>query len=499
MPVYGVKKGDNALLAVIDSSPNAASICWEIGSNTFGCSTVYPSFRLRGTNLISRPDNFISITTLSEINVFTDGILKEDIRVSYYSLSDEDASITGMANSYRDYLIANKGLIKSEESEKSASFKYVGGVIQPEFILGIPSSKLFVLTDTNDAAAMSKQLCEAIGNNFSINLVGFGTSGIDVGAVGGKFKTASNLGGNSGMKKLMQSLKDLGINSYMDFDIVSFNKSGNGFNKNSAATYVGGQLVTFTGFDHLSHIRNDDRFYVLSRTNLFKATNKLISKSKKMDLSGISLTSLSKTKYSDYSSQDYYVATKMEKDVTNIFDNVKNNGYKVLASSANIYAAINATEILDAPLYSSRYSFESYDVPFYQMVLKGYIPMSSISVNLTTNRNDAILRCVSAGISPSYTLYNNYDNELVTSNHSFLASSVFSSNLEGIASDVAKIKQYLSSIEDAQITEYTRFDKDVALTKFSNGVYVVVNFSDCDVSCEYGNISASSWISGVIE
>lgn len=496
IPVFGVKKGENALMAVIDSSANAASVSWELGSDTFGCSTVYPTFRLRGTSLISRPENFISVTTLPEINIFTEGVVNKDIRIKYYSLSNSDATINGMASCYRDYLIKNKGLKKSNISEKTATMKFVGGVVQPEFILGVPSSKLFALTETSAVSKIAKELKGSIGNNFTAQLVGFGKSGIDVGEVAGGFKTASALGGNSGMEELNKALKKLKIASYMDFDLISFNESGNGFNENSSAIYDGGELVTYTSFDTLSHTRNDDRFYVLSRDNLFEAIDKLFDKSSDMALSGISLGSLSNTVYSDYANQDYYVSGKIEEDVTEIFKSVKKNGYKVLGSSANIYAAINANEVTDTPIYSSGYSFASYDVPFYQMVLKGYIPMSSISLNLCTDSKDALLRCVSAGISPSYTIIDNYDNELITSTHSFIQASVYSSNKDRIISDVNSIADYLKSVDGAIITEYTVISDEVVLTKFDNGVWTVVNFSDKDVTCEYGEISAKSFVSG---
>lgn len=496
MPVYAVKKGNNALLAVIDSSANAASISWELGSNTFGCSTVYPTFRLRGTNLISRPDNFISITTLAEINIFTDGILKNEIRVKYYPLSNDDANIAGVANQYRNYL-TNKGLLnKSESKEKNAAIKYIGGTVQPEFILGIPSTKLFALTDTEAVETMTNELTQSIGNNITVDLVGFGKSGVDVGEVAGGFKTASSLGGNRGMSKLNKNLSELGVNSYMDFDLITFNKSGNGFNKNSSAVYDGGQLVTYTSFDNVSHIRNDDRFYVLSRENLLLAAEKLIKKSEKMGLSGIALGSVSNTSYSDHASQEYYVRGKIEEDVNKIFESAKKAGYKTLSSSANIYSAVSSDEIIDTPIYSSGYSFTSYDVPFYQMVLKGYIPMSSISINLCTNQKDALLRCVSSGIAPSYTLIENYDNELVTSSHSFIHSSLYSSNKEQIISEVNSISDYLKSVEGAEITEFSKIDEDVYLTRFNNDIFVVVNYSDSDVETQFGNISAKNFISG---
>ena len=495
MPVYGVKKGGNALLAVIDSSAPSASVSWELGSDTYGCSTAYATFRLRGTNRISRPGNFISVTTLPEIDIFTDGILKTDIRIKYYSLAGEDASIMGMAETYRNYLVKNRNLTKSKNSEKDAMFKCVGGTVQSDFVAGVPTQKLFALTHTSAVSEMIKELTDRIGNNISVNLVGYGESGIDVGKLAGGFTVASPLGGNTGMKKLHQALKDLGVSSYMDFDLITFDKSGNGFDQNSCAVYEGGEPVTYTGFDSVTHIRTDDRFYVLSRDNLFEAADMLPGKVKELGSPGISLASLSHTSYSDYAKQEYYACGKTEEDITKIFRSLSKSG-KLLSSSANVYAAISSDEVTDAPIYSSGYLFESYDVPFYQMVLKGYIPMSSVSLNLCADRQDALLRCVSSGIAPSYTLIKDYDNSLITSSHAFLPSSVYGSNKDSIFKETEQISPVLKSVQNATITGFTVLKKDLTKTDFDNGVWTVVNFSDSAQECEYGTVPAKSFISG---
>ena len=495
MPVYGVKKGDNALLAVIDSSAPSASVSWEIGSDTYGCSTAYAAFRLRGTNRISRPSNFISVTTLPEIDIFTDGILKSDIRIKYYSLEGEDASIMGMAETYRDYLVKNRKLTKSKNGEKDAMFKCVGGTMQSDFIAGVPTQKLFTLTRTSAVSEMMKELSDRIGNNVSVDLAGYGESGTDVGKLAGGFTVASALGGNAGMKKLNQALKDLGISFYMDFDLITFDKSGNGFDQNSSAVYEGGEPVTYTGFDPVTHIRTDDRFYVLSRDNLFEAADLLCEKVKNLGNPGISLASLSCTSYSDYAKQEYYACAKTEEDITKIFRSVRKSN-QLLSSGANVYAAISSDEVTDAPIYSSGYLFESYDVPFYQMVLKGYVPMSSVSLNLCADRQDALLRCVSSGIAPSYTLIKEYDNSLITSSHAFIPSSVYDSNKESIFKEMEQISPVLKSVRNATITGYTILEKDLVRTVFDNGVWTVVNFSDSARDCEYGTVPAKSFISG---
>ena len=55
MPVFGQKRGDNGILAIITSSAERAYINWDIGSNAKKYSSVYPYFKIRGYNVIKRP------------------------------------------------------------------------------------------------------------------------------------------------------------------------------------------------------------------------------------------------------------------------------------------------------------------------------------------------------------------------------------------------------------------------------------------------------------
>jgi len=496
MPVFGAKKGKNAIFAIITSGAEAAAINWNMGSANIGYSSVYPEFRIRGFRYIERPENFVTTTTLGAFKIFSDGIVTKPLEIEYFALSGKDANIDGMADCYREYLKTQKGLDKKASEEKTATFKYVGAVIQPAFVAGVPTDKLFPLTTTAQALTMTEELCKEVGNDVNIQLVGFGKTGVDIGEMAGGFTVAGKLGGNKGMKDLINKLSAKKINSFMDFDLISFKESGSGFGKSSAAVYHGGQVVKYSSFDNVSKLANKDRFYVLSRDNLFTASNKVNEKAEKMGLSGISYATLSKTVYSDYAKQKYYISGNMAEDVAKIYKGASDKGYKTLSNGANYYAAVSSDYINDVPLYSSDYTVSSYDVPFYQLVFKGYRSMSSVSLNLCSNKNDALLRCIESGISPSYTLYYNFENELVTNEHSFIYGSHFDGNKEDIKTTLNGVKEYLNSVKGAAISEYIRLSDTASITKFDNGVYTVVNFSEEEIVTDYGKVSPKSYITG---
>lgn len=496
MPVFGTARKTGGLLTIISSGAEQSTICWNMGSSSVGYSSVYPFFRIRGYSLEDTPPEF-GWTSLSHIKLFDESVSETVFKADYYSLSKENANLTGMAKVYRDYLTKTHNLQKSQTAETSANYKFVGGTVQPSFFLGVPTTKLFTLTTTKQVGEITTEISKTLGSDFSVNLVGFGKTGIDEGEVAGGFTVASKLGGFKGYKKLTESLKKLKVNSFLDFDIVSLAKSGSGFSyKKDAATLPNGPAATFGKKNTVSHATFVDNYHLLSRKELPNAALKILSKKDKLAGSGLSLNSLASSIYSDYSYNDFRNAKNMSNDVKVILNAVRKQKISVSSASANDYAACVSDVLTDCPTSSSEYDFESYSVPFYQMVFKGYKPMSSVSLNLTSEPSDTLLTCIESGMAPSYTVVGNYENELRNSNHSFIYGSVYENQKSNMVDTVKANQDYFNSIKGAEISDYTVVNEDVRITKFNNGVYVVVNYGDTDYESEYGIVKANGYITG---
>ncbi|MBE6778555.1 MAG: hypothetical protein E7541_04125 [Ruminococcaceae bacterium] len=496
MPVYGVKKGDKALLAVIEGGAESAAINWNVGSENIRYSSVYASFAFRGYNEVVPPRGYS--TPAAYIRIFADYINPEVISVAYYALSGDKANINGMAETYRNYLIKKGELKKVNTEEKRVALKYIGGVVQPDSLLGLPSSKLFPMTTTEQAGEMTAAFAEKLGTDFYVDLVGFGESGADIGTYAGGFTTAGKLGGESGMLSLSAKMKELKVPWFMDFNLITFTDGSNGYTvDNHGAVWSNQQTAYFNPHRVLSRMTNNDvRYYLMGRDYLVGAAEELMEEFPSMGLQGISYDSLSSVVYSDYQTGAYSACANMIEDALSIINKTKEKGHTYLADAPNVYAAVNADTILDAPLYSSLFDFSDYDVPFYQLVLRGYVPMNSVSINLTADEEDALLRCVRAGIAPSYTLTYNYDKELITSEHTFIYGSSYEGNKGKILDTADTLKGYLESIEGATITGYDVISDDVSVTRYSNGVYAVVNLGDTEAQTDYGKVPADSWITG---
>ena len=157
-------------------------------------------------------------------------------------------------------------------------------------------------------------------------------------------------------------------------------------------------------------------------------------------INGVSLGTLSYIAYSDYSEQKYFVKGQMATQVSTEFNKLKTKGYSVLATDANAYAAVNATRVFEVPVMSSRYDIFDTDIPFYQLVFKGYVPMSVPSVSASADIENSVLAAIESGSGLGFALSYDYSNQIIGNSNMLYYGSNYSYLKDTIA-DIARQHQ----------------------------------------------------------
>ncbi len=472
LPVYGAKMGDKALCAIIEDGAEMASIDVSAAASNIGSTGVSASFEVRGYQWVKVKKGYQKL--------FSESITNNKCSVSFYPLYDNDADYVGMANVYRDYLEEKYNLEKNDK-ENVLALKFIGGSNVKNSLLGIPYDDFYATTTVSDATKIITDLYKKLGVKMSANLVGFTQGGVDVGKIAGGFKLDSNLGKKSDLEKLINYCKDNGITSFMDFDAVRFNKTADGFNALSdKAVTVNGQVVNCYNYDIWSRTRDYDfeNYSLVSRSKLFDVAKKLLKTTDSLKLTGIGLDTLSNYCYSDYSNSESFIKGNMQKDVSSILIDFKKNKIDLAVNGANDYAAAYAAQIYDVPFQSTGHTLFDCDVPFYQIVFKGYVSMSSPSVNLASNSKETILKAIESGCGLTYTLINNYDTKLLSTSESAFYGSVYKDIKPYIEEAVSQNKDYYNKISGATIKDHVIYENGVRKTVFDNGYSVLVNYSD---------------------
>ncbi len=483
LPVYGIKSGDKGMCAIISSGAEQASITATVLENATKYTQIYASFALRGHDYAFKKGNLEGTDTMR----YADNIVKDaHFQVDFYPLLGDEADYNYMAKLYQRYLFGDND--PADIRESVYSLKIHGGLMQQKQIFGFPYKTLQALTTYNDVVNMLSEL-GTTGGAPNIQMYGFGESGMDISKVAGGFTLGSAFGSKKELKSLVQYCNQNMIDAFFDFNITEFKDSGDGFTTfDSAKTanslsayryYIGKEAQTLD-------TENYDRYRMLKRHCVTEAAQKLIKKIKGYELSGVSFSSLTDTAYSDYSSEKYESRKNMANQVTDIMNTYKSSGYSVASSGANAYAAAVSSVIFSAPLNSSKHDIFTVDVPFYQLVFKGKVEMTTEAVNAGESFYKKKLQALETGSSMLFNVFEDYSQNLTYSPYKGLYGAQYSGNSDTIKSMIETYGDYYAAISGQAIAEHSIITPDVRCTTFTNGVKVYVNYSDSDYATQDG-------------
>ncbi len=489
LPIYGVKNKNNALLAVISSGAEISEITTDVGDAVTGYSTIYSNFSIRGITSTKK--------ALTKVQ-YSDEYAHTLIEVKYFPLYDEEADYVGMANKYRSFLEKEKGL-KDLKEDTSVSLSLIGGTQTPTSVLGIPSTKIFATTTVEQAGEIVKDLNQTIGLPIVADLFGFGESGIDLGKPGGGLKVGSPFGNDKKLSAVAKELQNAGNEVYFNYDLINFTENGSGITTvNGGAAKNPSHLYSRKYAFALGHGSpiTTNFYYLIGRLELVDFAKKAVTHASKLGVTGMTSHNFANTAYSDFIDNKTIAKANMGEDVANVLAFAKEKGVKYLGNSANDYAAVASDRIIEVPISSTKYNLFDVDIPFYQLVFKGYVPMYSTAINTITDERTALLSCIESGTGLRYSVMNTYDVVLATSKYQIFATRLYDDVKENIVANVNETKDFYKSIEDVKIVEHVIVNEDVRKVVYENGVNVFVNYGDKEYQSEIGLVAAKSFAYG---
>lgn len=486
MPVFGSYDGEKGVLAVIDSAAGSATLEVNASNDRTGYSIVYPEFYVRGYDTFRREyygQNMFQITKRPN-----DDISGQTFKVKYYPLFGEEANYNGMAKKYQSYLVDSGLLTKTNKAASPYAVTLLGGTNTTKSFFGIPYKKINALTTFDEAREILENLNKEVGVLPQVRLLGYSDNGLRPGTITGGSKYPSEYGSKKDLRSLIDFCKN--TNLFLDFDIITYTKSGNGFSLGGdvAKTAIGYKTERFPTSP--TRVQDKDNpYYALARRYLSKAANKALKKADKYSANGISLSTLGLYAYSDYKNNGYINRNHIESDAKSILDNAKKQGYATAVAGANAYAAAAADIVFDVPIDSGNYNVFTYDIPFYQMVFGSYKSLYSNPINSEANLNKSVAKSVAYGMGLGYYITDDYIHESDDLEEFKLYQTVFVDNKEKIKNTLVNddfISTY-NKVNGAALVNY-KLTNGLAKSVFSNGVVIYTNLSNNVVKSPVGNL-----------
>ena len=511
LPIFGiqkeagkVQKNDYGMFVVIEQGDSLGQVTAYISNKLNSYNYAYSSFILRGYDKLSM---FGSTGNESDLPVLEANLYEVNIQLHYAFLDDTYKGYSGMANYYREKLIAEGDLTVADTADADIPFyvDVIGGVQSQESFAGIQYDKTQAITTFDQAGKMLDDLAEDGVNNVSMNYLGWCNGGY-YHDVPDKITDLGVLGGKNALSSLTKKIEGNGGRVYGDiaFQEVTYVSDRYKYNAETSRYYGGGFIASFGQVSPVTLRQTaalgyrETLYDLLSPKFLPRYVEAFAKEIKDYNLTGIGLRDLGSELHSDKKrteSIDREAAKGIVEAQLAILDDT---GKSLLMNNANAYALKYADEIVNIPISANDYFIVDEEIPFYQMVIHGSINYGGDEINLSdsTDENELILRLIEYGASPHFILSYSSSNELKYTGLNRMYSTMYTDWKEDIAKIYSDVNVALKNVQGSIMTGHEEIQTDVKKVTYDNGVIFYINKSGADVTVDGVSVPAGSYVMG---
>ena len=483
MALFGIFREDSSVFATIEDGASFAYLSAGVSGKINEYNYVYPTFVLRGNDKLSM---FGTTGNEADIPIVETNFYDADLTVKYTMLTDENAGYAGAANYYRNRLV-NEGVLTAKESDsEDIKFYYdiLGGVEMTEFILGSQYQGMYAMTTFDQAEEISSDLAAQGITNQVMNYQGWMNGGYYHDVVD-KIKVPHKLGGKSGLEDLSETVTANGGTFYADVAFQQVTSISKRYSEgNETSRYYGAGYVAELGLVNPATLRktsglgyDENHYYLVSPKFLVRYTDKFSSRITKYDISGISLRDLGSELHSD-KKRTNIINREEALDVVNAsLAQMEETNKNIMINSGNDYSFAYADDMINVPLTDNDYYIVDETVPFYEMLLHGYIDYSGSVINLsdTYDKTDIVLNLVEAGASPHFMFSYENSSEIKNTGLNRFYSTTYANWKDDAAAIYAQVNEALKNVNGAYITNHQILDDNLRAVTYSNGVTIYIN------------------------
>lgn len=409
-------KQDRGFVAIIEEGDALASITSSHGGNaTHKYNSVYTTFspRPKDTYTLSSSDtggSTASWTVVSKrkytgsyklnVTMLSDEKDKDKcVNTRYYECNEN-----GIAKVYRDYL-ENAGLITrltdSDVSDQIPIYIRTFGMIEVDSnFLSFPTTEEKPITTIDDIKNMYSYLSENGVKNVVFRLDGYANGGM-VPTVPYHVDFEKTVGGNDGLRQLLDMAAESGFEVYPEFDFAYVHNTGfmDGLSyKRDIVKSMDGRYTFKTLYTSPLNCISPSVFKKIYAS--FDSEYSEIIGDRK---SGLSVSTLGTDLNSDFDKKDPYNREDSKAQVKEVLERMSEK-YDIMIEGGNAYATTYATHIINAPIDSSRYTAAARATAVFGMVYHGYVNFAGTPTNMAGNVDYEVLKMIENGAYPYFIL-----------------------------------------------------------------------------------------------
>lgn len=493
LPVYGmVKNGYGFLAEVVSGAETAYLEAATSGNRLIGAyNVIYTSADYRVTYELPLNGQVGSETSNARYNA-EDAVTLDSYAVQFHFSDTNQTTYTSLASTYRE-ILTERGWLKKGEITDTFYTEFYGAVSKKKSFIGILYTARETLTSFEEAQAILQDLQDGGVDNISVQYVNFSndffTNDIEI-----ELSPSGSLGGKKGLTSLLSYAEENGIGVSAAADFMTIKTGGNGYNTfwdvadaiNISPIEVFPVSLNGNTFNTSKRPYKliDPQKYAKGISSLTKAIEKFGYTSLYFDDEAVQL-------YSDLAPGGFQ-ADRTSVEQVKQFAALGEAGASITMSNPNAYLFAVADELVNIPVCSSKEILFDGDIPFLQTVLRGMMNFGGESMNITDVSDEAFLRHLEYGTNIRYALINATSESLLNTDHTFLYSATYDNFKDQIKERYTVVKEYSEAVGDATIEAHSR-ENGVAITTYSNGTKVYVNYNDEAVTIDGQTVDGMSY------
>lgn len=464
-PVFGMKRGDHAYVAILTEGAGSANISAMppgLKSSFYNiyCSQIYREEYLYRMSRLAAP-----------VKAIQKQRLETDREVEYRFLQGGDAGYVGMAKAYRSYLEEEGKLgARLQPVEHTPLYlKLMGGNYEKAF-----NGIRYTAATTFDQAGEIVSRLQGRGIN-GIKVIYYGWQNKGDYDLYKRFPIEPALGGEEAARKFVSAMTAQGIDVLFEDDFVWIDEG---------ESDLSGKNNGIRGIDGTVFI--DEGMFISKPERTVAMAYEAIGRLKEIGVSGLLYNWIGEMVFHDY---DPSVIGTRENTI-GIYQGLLDYTRRALGS-AGVYRGSDYT-VGHADLISMLPSESSYDfmvdetVPFYPIALHGHVPYTFGDGNLRNNMEDEFLKAIEYGATPSFFLTYDDSRKLRYTASNYLFSSQYDKWLDWIQKEYESFDS-LSGVYSQRIVNHERLNAERYATTYEDGTRVIVDYERKTFHVEKGD------------
>lgn len=490
LPMYGIVKGENAMLAVATKGDGSCYLCADVsgtGQSNTEYNRCYFKFLLRSSDTY-----YLGSDMTNPLDVYEKNLSHRELQVRYYPLTASDSinedhgttlDYVDIAARYRQYLLEDQKVpVTAQANDAKLCIDLYGGCMKQKNVLGFPIFMKTSMTSYEEMQKILQQLKDAGADNLTVALNRWTDAGIS-GKVDYKAGASGTLGGKSDFKSLKNYMDGNGIEWYPIVNNTAY-YSGQGYwSLTDTAVRVSGAFARIVDYERAYGVPygEKDTMSLLSPVTFRKLYRDMAENYKDAGITRAGIGVLSSTLYGDYGKNS---GTSRDTTLQYVQESLKTlrdaNISGILSEDPNAYVLPYTSVITDLPLYSSGFNIFDEDIPLYQLVMHGVIPYSTKAVNGSAETDRLVMRALAAGSNLRFDMIHAETSELKDTDFDIYYYAYYDYWVKNAAQYYTFTKDVLSAVSNSHIISYQQEGSKIT-TVYANGVTTVVDLDECSV------------------